>query len=120
MATTTVHFSVSTYDLEGSIELAILPGQEGIGHRSRRSSVVETLDGGASLSDNGPSILGSQLTLKLVVSTDQARTLRHLIETYPVIEMVTEDGFFTVAPSSLAFSSGVATFVVSILTKEAN
>lgn len=118
MGMQSVSFSTKAYDTDGSIDLFLLPGQDGIGNRSRRVSVVETLDGGVSISDNGGGTLGGTITYKLQVTTDQAATLRHLIETYPVIEMSNTDGFFTVAPVALSFTGSAATFSVTIITKE--
>lgn len=115
----TVSFSVSTYDTDGSIDLVLEPGQDGIGNRRRRVSVVETLDGGVAISDNGGGSLGMNITFKARVTTEQAATLRHLVETYPILEMSSEDGFYTVAPSSLSFTASLATIIVTIITKEA-
>lgn len=113
-----VSFSVSTYDTDGSVDLVVEPGQDGVGNRRRRVSVVETLDGGVAVSDNGGGTLGMDITYRARVTTEQAATLRHLVETYPLLEMSNEDGFYTVAPISLAFAGSLATIIVTIITKE--
>lgn len=115
-----VSFSVPTYDLDGTIQLEVPASQEGVGNRSRRISVVETLDGGVAVTSNGAGQLGTNITYKFQPTAAQAATLRHLIETYDILEMANEDGFYTVAPISLNFAPGFATLVVTIITKEAN
>ena len=109
--------STPTYDLDGSIELALTALAEPGGAR-RRVNRIATLDGGVAVNDFGFSDADRTLLLRWK-PTDQAQheDIERLAQTYPLLQVATRGGVYLAAPETYTQGSDESTLRLLVVEK---
>lgn len=112
-----IAISTPTYDTEGSILLKNIEPDNDTNTRERRVTRTATLDGSSEIEDLGMSHSDRTFVIRAGGLTkaefDKVATL---VELYPLLTIVTDDGAFKGAPERISNNDGITT--LRILIKE--
>jgi len=102
-----VILSTKSFDVDGYVEISLEGSREAIIERTRRTSVVATLDGGVAVDDGGFSHGDRTLDVRVMPSRADLDILTYLVENYAQINCAMRDGFYTVVPQRLSSPSAM-------------
>lgn len=109
--------STPTYDNLGTVELQLTPDSDLIA-RHRRVQSVQTLDGGNVVVDSGFSHGDRSLVLQFYLQSKAEETaVKYLMDNYSELYLSLEEGFFSVALTTMARSAGKYRLVAVIIEK---
>lgn len=100
-----VGISVNTFDLDGSIILDLSETPD-LAARTRRTSVVQTLDGGVVAQDGGYAHGDRQFAFILRATAEELRVLSHIFEVYGEVFVSVDEGCFLCSPRAITTVGG--------------
>lgn len=100
--------SSPTYDPQGYLEILLDDQTSGLYTFQRRGTAVETLDGGIYIDDMGKFDAGRALSIATQVDDETAKLLYDLCSSYPLLNLSTEEGLFSVWPQGFGFKGPIA------------
>lgn len=107
----TIHST--TFDLDGTVELDVLPDSPD-GETRRRVTRVATLDGGVAMNDRGYAEGDRDLSYTWkTVSKDHNEALARIVRLYPRVHVSTPSGCYLAAPQ--VFTPGAEESTISLL-----
>lgn len=115
-----ITLSTLTYDPQGYVEVPLSHSTtDSLYDRSRRATVIPTLDGGAVHDDMGYSASDRKWTVRTpIVHPDMTAKLRYLHDNYSQVRASTTDGVYRVAILSYTETSEPrSTLVLHVLEK---
>lgn len=111
-----ISITTKTYDLDGVIAFE---SYQDFKSNTARVNRQKTLDGGAYINHAGVSAGDMTFNISKTITEAQAETMWYIFENYTLLNIATDDGFFTGAIESLQINNGAMTCAVLIQSKEA-
>lgn len=104
-----VILSTPSYDPDGYLSLHVEETTRGLQDWERRATVIPTLDGGVVVDNLGVFDAGRVIDLTVFVDDDIAGLLSIIGKAYPLLQLATEEGLFSVVPMNLGRIGNVLT-----------
>lgn len=115
-----IAISTPTYDLDGAMVFDGSDRTTDLNNRygDRRLARTATLDGGCVFTDNGYSDSDRSILIDVPLATDaEIDFARYIVETYSLVNVAAEDGFYQAAPSGYVVSGGVLSMTLLVSEK---
>lgn len=113
-----IGISTPTFDSEGSILLRNIEQDNDLMERSRRVTRTATIDGGAEIEDMGMSHADRTFTIRARgLSKADFDKLALILESYPLINITTDEGAFKGAPEHISYGNDITNLRILIKQK---